>query len=555
MNRKIKEKKCRYLFLMLGSLLFIILSLILFVYLPSKGFPADDALILFRYAENLAQTNVITFNLGEPPVEGATDFLWMVVLAGLYACGIDSWAGVLLISYLSLLGTSWILYDLLQQKDKTLLLLIILMLMVFNTTLSAIVGFSTLFFGFFIVLTLYCEVKNKTKPLFVTSLITCLIRPDGLVFVIPVIARTLLKNRPALYETLYQFVTFFVIPGLIYFFWRYQYFGFFFPLSFYIKNSQAIINVSSLIENILFNVPFFIIITFLFIYLLYTNKKLNINYIIYFSIIIIFPLFFYSKISLLQNVCNRFQYPFVLIHLVIISLICKHYAFKKIFITSLVGLFIYSLPQTYKGFLNIWFSQYQNLYHVAQTASDRVQGVLFLTTEAGVVPYYTGWKTVDAFGLNTTAFTKKIITPVDIKNIAPDVVLINHMWDLYHIIDNAQLVADAQIKSWQGMVINIVKGLDRENYDILMLPAYDVNQVKKDPFFALQQSNHNFALHFDKMYYCFFIRKNFKQVQEIEIILRARDAIPYDLFREEVRPALEQEIRRLNLLPDLFPPD
>ena len=43
--------------------------------------PAEDAVILYEYAKNLAQTGLITYGGASVPIEGATDFLWMVVIA------------------------------------------------------------------------------------------------------------------------------------------------------------------------------------------------------------------------------------------------------------------------------------------------------------------------------------------------------------------------------------------------------------------------------------------------------------------------------------------
>ena len=51
-------------------------------------FVTDDAYISFVYARNLAQHGQLVFNLGEPAVEGYTNFLWTVLLAGLLKVGL-----------------------------------------------------------------------------------------------------------------------------------------------------------------------------------------------------------------------------------------------------------------------------------------------------------------------------------------------------------------------------------------------------------------------------------------------------------------------------------
>lgn len=51
-------------------------------------FVTDDAYISFVYARNLARHGQLVFNLGEPPVEGYTNFLWTLLLAGLLKVGL-----------------------------------------------------------------------------------------------------------------------------------------------------------------------------------------------------------------------------------------------------------------------------------------------------------------------------------------------------------------------------------------------------------------------------------------------------------------------------------
>ena len=53
-------------------------------------FLVDDAFISFRYARNLALGHGLVFNVGEsPPVEGYTNFLWVLMLAAVETLGWD----------------------------------------------------------------------------------------------------------------------------------------------------------------------------------------------------------------------------------------------------------------------------------------------------------------------------------------------------------------------------------------------------------------------------------------------------------------------------------
>src|SRR5271157_1860440 len=67
--------------LVLGLLSLASLYTISFV--RSAPHPYEDAAMLMRYSENLARGHGIVWNVGEKPVDGATDFLVMVLVAGL----------------------------------------------------------------------------------------------------------------------------------------------------------------------------------------------------------------------------------------------------------------------------------------------------------------------------------------------------------------------------------------------------------------------------------------------------------------------------------------
>ena len=51
-------------------------------------FVTDDAFISFRYARNLSEGYGLVFNPGFERVEGYSNFLWVLVLAGFHALGV-----------------------------------------------------------------------------------------------------------------------------------------------------------------------------------------------------------------------------------------------------------------------------------------------------------------------------------------------------------------------------------------------------------------------------------------------------------------------------------
>ena len=82
--------------------IFFIISLLISFFFYKIFLPAEDATILYRYSENLAETGVISYNFNGSPTEGATDFLWMILLSVFYFIGFDTYFASILINLISL---------------------------------------------------------------------------------------------------------------------------------------------------------------------------------------------------------------------------------------------------------------------------------------------------------------------------------------------------------------------------------------------------------------------------------------------------------------------
>lgn len=65
----------------------------------------DDAYISFRYAKNLAAGHGLTWNPGEPPVEGYSNFLWVLILTLPHLAGISALTFAKVAGLLASIGT------------------------------------------------------------------------------------------------------------------------------------------------------------------------------------------------------------------------------------------------------------------------------------------------------------------------------------------------------------------------------------------------------------------------------------------------------------------
>ena len=83
-----------------ASLALALVAIQLFAF---REYRVDDAYITFRYARNLAETGVVTWNPGESPVEGYSNFLWMLLAAGAIKASADPLLVARAVSVLALL--------------------------------------------------------------------------------------------------------------------------------------------------------------------------------------------------------------------------------------------------------------------------------------------------------------------------------------------------------------------------------------------------------------------------------------------------------------------
>ena len=224
--------------------------------------PHEDAAILFRYSENFSSTGVISYNLNEQPTEGATDFLWMVILAILNKLGLDTYFSAIVLNFLALITTS----NIITERFKLNNFYILIIFFIHFSFPFFLVG-NIWIFPFvcrtFLVLFLLNILENNIKKILFYSFIGTLIRPDFFFFIFFINLYFFYKSK--LNQKL--LFIFYIVMGLIYFFSRYLYFGELFPLPFYVKTQWIILENLGWLKQIIFLTPFIL-------YLMLVDKKL-----------------------------------------------------------------------------------------------------------------------------------------------------------------------------------------------------------------------------------------------------------------------------------------
>jgi arabinofuranosyltransferase len=234
-----------WVYIALASLILLAHEVFYFRDLGSDA--VDDAYISFRYAQNLLNGEGLVFNPGER-VEGYTNFLWTIILAAFMRLGLDPSAVSIVLGAAFSVGTLWLVYQFsrLACPAQPLIPLVASLALAVDGSFAlwAVSGMETSMFAFLVVGALACHVWEwrQSKPGLLSGALLALAsmtRPEGLlVFVVlllhQVVARLLVRRElPGSAEIAKAGV--FVGVYLPYYLWRYYYYGFLLPNTFYAK--------------------------------------------------------------------------------------------------------------------------------------------------------------------------------------------------------------------------------------------------------------------------------------------------------------------------------
>jgi arabinofuranosyltransferase len=404
--------------------------------------PFEDAAMLMRYAQHLADGNGIVWNIGEHPVDGATDFLFMVASAALIKLGLTVGQSVRGIGFASHLLTVLIIYWTNRRVNNANIAFSLLsgLYLAVGTGLSYVSAyFGTPFFALAAASTwtLGLVLIQKENPRFglilafaLSGLITGLIRPEGVILaslmLLAVIIMRMTDDRSlsfwerarvrGIFSIIFTFGTVFLLLGGAYFLWRWNYFGYPLPNPFYKKGDSGLHWDSynnSLLNLLRLCLP--VVIAFILGFRSHKTTRQTIAYLI--------PILGFAAAFILisdeMNYGARFQYALVPIALMSWTPLVRGLSFSKqdqlsarergVYFIALIGLsagLVY-----YSWYQNCFLTSYQQTcarpyendgrYDMGKLLAEyRGKGYVIATTEAGLLPYYSGWDAIDTWGLN-----------------------------------------------------------------------------------------------------------------------------------------------------------
>ena len=451
--------------------------------------PFEDAAMIMRYAQHLAGGHGVVWNIGEAPVDGATDFLFMVASAALIKLGFTVGQSVRGIGFASHFLTVLIIYWGNRRIHNGNIFLSFLsgLYLAVGTGLSYVAAyFGTPFFALAAASTwtLGLILMKEQNPRWwlslafaLSGLVTGLIRPEGVILagliLLAVILMRGLKNSLSIIVT---FGVIFLTLGGAYFLWRWDYFGYPLPNPFYKKGEGGwnwFTFGGSMLNMFRLSLPVF----FAFV-LGFRVRETTRETLVYALPILGFASAF-ALVSDEMNYGARFQYATVPLALLSWIPLVRGIKFEALIQAQVRERTAYFIALIGLAFGVVYYSWFQNCFlalyqqscdrpyerdgrlEMAQMLADyRGKGYVIATTEAGLIPYYSGWTAIDTWGLNDQFIAHNgSITVEYLDEYKPHIIMFH---DYYSPLVPPKLTDANLAQRWFGMTI-LLKTYAEEN--------------------------------------------------------------------------------------------
>jgi len=391
----------------------------------TRDFFADDSYITYRYSFNLVEHGRLTWNLADQdPVEGYTSMVWVLINALAFRVGVDPliWSKALSASCFIAIIVLLLRNSLIQSKWAKITVVAGLVLVPgsyfhINSGMETVL-FSLLVLLIFLKLHDFIHLEPDPAEMAPSIPLLCLLlpmtRPEGAAVAAVAVSAYLFygPSKHIRKRTLLVFL-FFILPGAVYFGWRWRYFGYVFPNPFYVKTLQPlklgrVLWLSSTLQQ-----HAMVILTTLaaFAFFRRTRAVIGLGLLIVASPILVYAL----SSSLFMDYQFRFLYHVYPVFLVLfgysVEFLLNEFAemsdggwfFPKAFLAMVFIIFLTIATQEASDFLVAGNNSRQSsgfLGKELKAADIDKQYQTVALGDAGLIPYYSEWNCVDFIGLN-----------------------------------------------------------------------------------------------------------------------------------------------------------
>lgn len=444
----------------------------------------EDAYILFQYSANLAAGNGIAFDLASGHAEGATDFLWMTALALLAYLKVLPGVGAAILNGVGLAALSHIIIRLRGRVDLVSLLAIA-MIALSGGTAASLGGFSALAYGGFFAVLLYNALQRNYTSAVILGMLLALFRPDGVLLAAGTVIAMFIHADAAGRRTLVKAAAGATIAGLLYFWWRMDYFGLPLPLPLIVKSQGG--SVGGSIKESLSAINLFVLLLVPILVYAYRHTITLLSKREY-AVLLAGPgilLFALSFAHQSQNIGNRFQFPIivalVLCYLLMMRSIGERSRAPLTALTGAIAIWcIVSGSNTVHVTTNSLASDvYINSFpQLLRENGPRIDNIAI--TEAGRFPYwYNARQMTDLVGLNSAIAA--ISGPAQaLEESKPSLIFVHHAKQY----DTSGLTQDQRIHVTDAKNLDVIKPYTGEKA-VIAAPHAALAYAKKNDYVAV----------------------------------------------------------------------
>jgi arabinofuranosyltransferase len=407
--------------------------------------PYEDATMLFRYVDNVAAGHGVVWNVGEAPVDGATDLGFMFVLAGLRSAGIDAQLGALIINSLAFVGIAGGLFAFARHRRiSPILATLLAALFVVSSGVTLIhAGFGAVFFSAAVALAAIAmfnltdeSTRRNAALLACAGVVAGLIRPEGFLIGGAFIATALaVVGRPLLRMAMLS-CGLLVAAGLGFVIARWAYFGFPLPNPYY-KKGDGTLHLDGLVKSVAFAttvgaVPILMLVVIGLV------AGVNRRWLAYLGCTGAL-LGMWLLVSSEMDFNYRFQFPIVVVVLLmVIDLGSREMPSLVRRVAPLPSWVKRAVPVLVALVLVVHVVVTQQRLGVPETASRPQQAIAKVlaesgrhdlrvaTTEAGAICWKSGWKCTDLWGLNDVHIAHEgYLDGPALARLNPDVIVVH----------------------------------------------------------------------------------------------------------------------------------
>lgn len=244
-NLKLSQK---YFKLILILIAFFLIYFAQLLYTVDNHFLIDDSFIYLRYARNISHGYGFVWNPGEQPSEGFTSILYLLILVASEKIGLPTiiiMPTLTMICSLLILMMSWLLGELLisnHEMEKSLAVILIGLSPIFM--FWNVSGMDISFFSALLILSviLYINYLHKKYPAWLVGCVfalTSLARPEGVyLFGTTLLFDSLINHKKLMQKHALAMILSFISIYVPVFTWKWIYFGYPFPNTYYAKTGD-----------------------------------------------------------------------------------------------------------------------------------------------------------------------------------------------------------------------------------------------------------------------------------------------------------------------------